>query len=204
MLEGSFELLNSHIPVPHGTHERLKLYHDLLLRWQDKINLVGKDTLVDVWNRHFLDSLQLVKYIEDKNKIIADLGSGAGFPGMALAIFGHTNIHLIESDARKVSFLREVSRVTETKISIHHCRIENNPMEKVDIFISRACAPLEKLFQLISKSVTHETTCFFHKGKNYSMECENALANWQYDILVTPSIVDSQSVILNISNIRKV
>lgn len=210
MPNNPFELLNSHIPVSRGTFESLSIYHDLLLKWQSTINLVGKDTLEDAWNRHFLDSLQLIKYIEDKQKIIVDLGSGAGFPGMVLAMAGYSNIHLIESDARKVAFLREVARVTNTKISIHHCRIENSPIKEVDIFVSRACAPLEKLLQLVyypndmSKSVSRGTICLFHKGKNYSIESENALLNWQYDMSVTPSIVDSQSVILKISNIRKV
>lgn len=203
VLEEPFEFLNKHISVSHGTYERLKLYHDLLLKWQDKINLVGKDTLSDVWRRHFLDSLQLINFIPDKTKVIVDLGSGAGFPGMALAIYGYENIHLIESDSRKVAFLREVARVTETKISIHNCRIENNPIIKVDIFISRALASLEKLFELIEKSVSHGTICFFHKGKNYSIENESALLSYKYDMAVTQSISDLHGVVLKISNIRK-
>lgn len=203
MLESPFELLNKYIPVSYETFERLKLYNDLLLKWQDKINLVGKDTLNDVWRRHFLDSLQLINFISDKQKTIVDLGSGAGFPGMVLAICGYENVHLIESDSRKVAFLREVARITDTKISIHNCRIENNPIIKIDIFVSRALAPLEKLFKLIEKSVSHGTICFFHKGKNYSIENESALLNYQYDITVTQSVADLHGVVLRISNIRK-
>lgn len=199
-----YEFLNSHLPVSRGTFERLNLYYDLLLKWQNSINLVGGDTIGDAWNRHFLDSLQLAKYIDDKQKIIADIGSGAGFPGMALAIYGYTNIHLIESDARKVAFLREVARITDTKISIHHCRIEEHKIEKIDIFISRACASLDKLLQLISESVSHETICLFHKGKNYSIEVDNTSLNWQYDLAVMPSIADFQSVIMKLYNIKKV
>lgn len=204
MPEESFKLLNKHIPVSYETFECLNLYHDLLIKWQDKINLVGKDTLNDVWQRHFLDSLQLINFIPDKTKVIVDLGSGAGFPGMALAIYGYKNIHLIDSDSRKVAFLREVARVTNTKISIHNCRIENNPIADVDIFISRALASLEKLFVLIEKSVSHGTICLFHKGKNYSIENKNALLNYQYDMAVTQSIADPYGVILKVSNIRKV
>ncbi len=204
MLKEPFDFLNSHIPVSRGTFELLSIYYELLLKWQKKINLIGPDTIPDIWNRHFLDSLQLVKYIDDKKKVIADLGSGAGFPGMVLAICGYENIHLIESDSRKIAFLREVSRVTNTKISIHNKRIEDFKIDRIDIFVSRALAPLDKLFHLISKSVSHETICFFHKGKNYSNENQDALLNWRYDIDVNPSIVDSQSVILKISNIRKV
>ena len=204
MLKEPFDFLNSHIPVSRGTFELLSIYYELLLKWQKKINLIGPDTIPDIWNRHFLDSLQLVKYIDDKKKVIADLGSGAGFPGMVLAICGYENIHLIESDSRKIAFLREVARVTNTKISIHNKRIEDFKIDNIDIFVSRALAPLDKLFHLISKSVSHETICFFHKGKNYSNENQDALLNWRYDIDVNPSIVDSQSVILKISNIRKV
>jgi 16S rRNA (guanine527-N7)-methyltransferase len=204
VLKEPFDFLNSHIPVSRGTFELLSIYYELLLKWQKKINLIGPDTIPDIWNRHFLDSLQLVKYIDDKKKVIADLGSGAGFPGMVLAICGYENIHLIESDSRKIAFLREVSRVTNTKISIHNKRIEDFKIDRIDIFVSRALAPLDKLFHLISKSVSHETICFFHKGKNYSNENQDALLNWRYDIDVNPSIVDSQSVILKISNIRKV
>lgn len=210
MLNNPFDLLNKHIEVSRGTFERLNIYHDLLLKWQRSINLIGKDTIEEAWNRHFLDSLQLIKYIDDNQKIIVDLGSGAGFPGLVLAIYGYKNIHLIESDARKVAFLREVARITNTAISIHHCRIENNPIEQVGIFVSRACAPLDKLLHLIyssqdtAKTVSRETICLFHKGKNYSIENKDALLNWQYDMVATPSIVDSQSVILKLSNIRKI
>lgn len=205
VLKDTFELLNSHIPVSHETFERLKLYHDLLLKWQKKINLISNDTISYTWNRHFLDSLQLAKYIDDKEKIIVDLGAGAGFPSMVLAIMGYNNIHLIESDSRKVAFLREVARVTESKVFIHNCRIEDNPItSEIDIFISRACASLDKLLHLSQKRISRGTICLFHKGKNYSIENEDALKNWQYDLVVNPSIVDSQSVILKLSNIRKV
>lgn len=200
------EFLNSHIPVSRGTGERLKIYHDLLLKWQKKINLIGENTIADIWNRHFLDSLQLVNYIDDKQKVIVDIGSGAGFPGMALAIYGYSNVHLVESDSRKTAFLREVARITNTKVEIHNRRVEelSNWRNHDLVFTSRACAPLEKLFQLISNFVSHETICLFHKGKNYSIEHEDALLNWQYEISVKPSIADSQSVILRISNIKKV
>lgn len=205
MLKDPFELLNNHIPVSHETFERLKLYHDLLLKWQKKINLISNETISYTWNRHFLDSLQLVKYIDDKEKIIVDLGAGAGFPSMVLAIMGYNNIHLIESDSRKVAFLREVARITESKVSIHNYRIEQNPIiGEIDIFVSRACASLDKLLDLSQKRISRGTICLFHKGKNYSIENQDALKNWQYDLVVTPSIVDSQSVILQLSNIRKI
>ena len=198
-----YSLLNAHIAVSHETVEKLSKYHNTLLKWQKKINLIGKDTIDEAWTRHFLDSLQLVNYIDDKNKVIVDLGSGAGFPGMALAIAGYNSVHLIESDARKVAFLLEISRITATKLSIHHCRIEDNPVVKIDIFTSRACASLDKLLHLIAPFLSHETICLFHKGKNYAIENEEALLHWQYNLDIIPSIASSEGVILKLSNIRK-
>lgn len=203
MKELPFELLNEHFLVSRETFGRLFLYHDLLLKWQSKINLISNDTIKDVWQRHFLDSLQLLTYIDDKEKNIADLGSGAGFPGLILALMGYKNVHLIESDTRKVAFLREVARITNTQVTIHNCRIEEANLPKIDIFTSRACAPLDKLLYLIADKVSRETICLFHKGKNYSTELEESSIRWQYDIVTMPSIVDSQGVIIKLSNICK-
>ena len=204
MPKSPFEFLNEHILVSHETFERFQLYYELLLKWHDKINLIGKDTLSDIWNRHFLDSLQLAKYIDDTNKTIVDLGTGAGFPGMTLAIYGYKNVHLVESDSRKAVFLKEVSRVTGTEVFIRNSRIENFILDEVDVIISRACSPLDELLQLSEKIISRETICLFHKGKNYSIEHENAQKDWQYDMAVTPSIAGFQSFILKLSNVRKV
>jgi len=203
MTKSAFELLSDQISISHETFEKLSAYHDLLLKWQSKINLISNDTIKDVWRRHFLDSLQLLPYIDNKEKTIVDLGSGAGFPAMALAVAGFQNVRLVESDIRKSAFLREVVRITETKATIHNCRIEDVKIEKIDIVTSRACASLDKLLHLIYDKISHETICLFHKGKNYSMEFEEASKNWQYDISATPSIVDSEGVIVKISNLHK-
>lgn len=200
----SFELLRSSFDVSRETYHRLSLYHDALVKWQSKINLVGSDTLQDAWKRHFLDSLQLMPFLLNPDQVIVDLGTGAGFPGMVLAIAGYKNIHVIESDARKIAFLREVARLTETHIFIHHARIGEVEIPSVDVLVSRACAPLGKLLELSQPYVSRETICLFHKGKNYSMEHEEASQNWGYDLAVTPSIVDAQSVILTLSHLRKV
>ncbi len=199
----AYKLLNEHFHVSHETFERLSLYQNLLLKWQKSINLISNDTISDIWNRHFLDSLQLIPHIVNKEKIIVDLGSGAGFPAMPIAIFGYKNIHLIESDIRKSAFLREVARITETTVEIHNCRIEDNPIDKIDIYTSRACSSLDNLLQLIALKVPRETICLFHKGKNYSKEEEEARRNFQYNLSVFPSISHSQGVILKLSNIKE-
>lgn len=202
-MKSAFKLLNEYFTVSHETFERLKIYHDMLLRWQKTINLISSDTIDDIWRRHFLDSLQLIKYIENKNKIIVDLGSGGGFPSIPLVIFGYEKVHLIESDKRKSIFLREVLREVDGKACVHNCRIEDNPINNIDIFTSRACASIDALLQLIELKVPRGTDCLFHKGKNYSIEDKKARLKWQYDMSVFPSLSDNQGVVVKLSNISK-
>ena len=203
MRDDAFRLLNQHVKVSQETFEKLSRYHDLLVKWQTKINLVGSDTITDAWTRHFLDSLQLKNYIDDMNKPALDIGSGAGFPGMVLAICGASDMHLVESDARKTTFLEEVARVTGTKVFIYHCRIEDRPIEKAEIIVSRACSSLDQLLEYVSPYVSHETICLFPKGKNYLKEMLDAKEQWVFDETVIPSITDTQGVILKLAHVRK-
>src|SRR6202046_1394945 len=103
-----------YIEVPRETFGRLQDYVNLLKKWQAKINLISNSTILDVWKRHIIDSGQLMKYLSESENVI-DLGSGAGFPGMVLAILGIKNMTLVESDSRKVAFLKEVARTVEAK-----------------------------------------------------------------------------------------
>jgi 16S rRNA (guanine527-N7)-methyltransferase len=205
----AFDSLNRHLPVSRETFVRLQAYHDLLLKWQTRVNLISPDTVSTAWERHFLDSLQLLNHIENTNKKIIDLGSGAGFPGMAIAIAGANNVHLVESDGKKIQFLKEVARITNTSITIHHSRIEDKPTSDADIIISRACSPLDKLLSHSSHYVSHETICLFHKGKNYSKELEEAKAHWNFQYIVLPSVINTpdtvnqQGVILKLTNVSK-
>jgi 16S rRNA (guanine527-N7)-methyltransferase len=200
----AFELLNRYGNVSRETFERLESYHALLVKWQKAVNLVGPDTLPDAWRRHFLDSLQLIPLLpQDKPITLMDMGTGAGFPGLVLAIATGFTVHLVESDAKKVSFLREVSRVTNAPVVIHHSRIEAVEFEDKtpDVILSRACSSLANLLSLAGKNVSRETYCCFHKGKNYGMEIDEARNAWVFDVSITPSIVDPQGVLLSLSNI---
>lgn len=203
MEEGVFEYLNRHVSVSRETFERLMSYHNLLQKWQPRINLISNDTLANAWQRHFLDSLQLKKHIRQKNAAIIDMGSGAGFPGMVLAIAGISPIHLVESDAKKISFLKEVARITHTSVFIHHGRIETVSLPKPHLIMARALAPLEKLLHLSASRISHETICLFPKGKNYSTELKDAKKNWLFEETVFPSVTDPQGVVLMVSNIRR-
>ena len=133
--------------VSRETLERLTIYADLLVKWQAKINLVGPETLADLWSRHMLDSAQLFPLIRPDAKRLVDLGSGAGFPGLVLGVMGAPDVHLVESDARKCAFLREAARLTGTTVTIHNKRIEQVAPLGADVVTARALAP--------EHSVTH-------------------------------------------------
>jgi len=198
-----FELLDRHIPLTEEQFHRLNLYHELLVKWQSKINLVSPETLSDAWARHFLDSLQLSLHIKEDGGNILDFGTGAGFPGMALAVYGIPHIHLVESDTKKIAFLKEVSRVTKSPAEIHHTRVENFPSKKFGVIMSRAVASLDQLLSYASPFVSHETFCLFPKGKNYDTELEDAKKNWNFRFNLIPSVTDDQGVIIKLFDLEK-
>lgn len=203
MREDIFSLLNRHADVPCETFERLVAYHDLLLRWQAKVNLIGPDTVGDVWSRHFIDSIQLLKFLPGKHLSVLDIGSGAGFPGMVLAICGVANVTLAEVDQKKVIFLKEVARVTNTPVVIHAARVEALEEKVFDVVTSRACSALTTLLDYSSRFVSCETFCLFPKGRNYTKEVDDAQTKWNFQLETAPSVTDTQGVILKISQVER-
>lgn len=201
--EDIFKLLNSHVEVSRETFGKLVVYHDLLVKWQAKVNLVGPDTVKDAWSRHFLDSIQLIKLLTAKKISLMDIGSGAGFPGMVLAIMGVENVHLVESDQKKIIFLKEVSRETKTPVTFHATRVEHVKHDVFDVIVSRACSSLDTLLTYSNPFVSHETVCLFPKGRNYATELEDAEKHWNFQHLVVKSVTDIQGVVLKISNLRR-
>ena len=150
--------------VSRETLRRLGTYLNLLEKWQPRINLVGAATLRDPWRRHFLDSAQLVPLLPESTQTLVDLGSGAGFPGLVLAILGVPDVHLIESDHRKVAFLREVAAATGTALTIHPSRIEGVPPFAADVVTARALAPLAPLLDYAIPFLGPRGVCLFLKG----------------------------------------
>lgn len=182
--------------LPAATVERLRVYEDLLRKWQRKINLVSESTLADIWSRHFLDSYQLLGLAGAWTRWV-DLGSGGGFPGLVVAIANadpSRKVHLIEADKRKVAFLREVSRETGAPVEIHSGRVEVVlpelcNQERFDIVSARALAPLADLVRLAAPALKSGASGVFLKGKDFAAELTNlgAIANSEY------SVVESQS-----------
>lgn len=189
--------------VSRETLDRLQRYADLLVKWNARINLVGQGTLPDLWRRHMLDSAQLFPLIPEGARNIVDLGSGAGFPGMVLAIMGAPEVHLIEADKRKCAFLSEVARATSTPVTIHAERIEKIESFQADMIVSRALAPLPDLLNLaVNFTSNHSILCFL-KGKTANRELTEALKEWNMRVNQIPSRTDPEGTILRLEAISR-
>ena len=199
----------SYVSVSRETFEKLYIFYRTLTKWQNSINLISKSSAKNIWERHFLDSAQLYKYVKDINGNILDFGSGAGFPGLVLAIMGKKNIHLVESDYKKCVFLKEISMLTDIDITIHNCRIENLRFFDVDLVTCRALAPLHKLIDYVENFVSKSSDknqifpkLLFLKGKMYKQELSQLKKNRIIDFKEYTSITDRYSKILYINKVE--
>lgn len=163
-------------PILRRIEQELSVYEELLRRWQTKINLVAPGTLNDVWFRHFADSAQVVEAAPEALRW-ADIGSGAGFPGLVSALLlkerSGALVHLIESDQRKAAFLRAVSRETGAPVEIHAARIEKAlpPLSaEIDAVSARALAPLDRLLQMVREPLEKGAKAVFLKGEEWQDE----------------------------------
>jgi 16S rRNA (guanine527-N7)-methyltransferase len=193
------------IDVSRETGDRLEILVSTLERWQKAINLVGRATLGDVWHRHILDSAQLKPLIPDGAKTLADLGSGAGFPGLVVAALRpDVEVTLIESDARKAAFLGEAARrmALEKPTKIVIGRIEAVPPAAADVITARALAPLGQLLAWADRHRTDTAICLFHKGKGWQAEVTEAMKEWDISPRTFNSVTDLDAVILRIGPYR--
>jgi 16S rRNA (guanine527-N7)-methyltransferase len=195
--EGFAEL----VPVSRETLARLEAYADLLTRWSARINLVGRDTLPDLWRRHILDSAQLHPLIPSATRSLVDFGSGAGLPGLVLAILGVPGVELVEADSRKAAFLREAARITGAEVAIRRCRVQAVPPHSVDVVTARACAPLDRLLDLAAPFLAPDTLCLFPKGERFNEELTLARKVWTMNVSVEQSLSDRRGVVLRLQQV---
>ncbi len=189
--------------VSRETLDRLAKYVELLNSWTRRINLVGRDTMGDVWRRHILDSAQLFPLIPREARKLVDLGSGAGLPGLILAIMGVPEVHLIESDGRKAVFLREAVRITEARAVIHAQRIDRVPGFDADVVTARALAPLSELLAISERFLAPQTLCLFLKGRMVEEELTEAAKTWHTRLDRQPSLTDPSGCILRLEAIAR-
>jgi 16S rRNA (guanine527-N7)-methyltransferase len=194
--------------VSRESLDRLGHYVDLLLTWQRRINLIGPATVEHVWQRHIVDSIQVIKLLPKHTTAIAELGSGAGIPGLVLAIAGNYEAHLYESNGKKSAFLREAIRQTGAKATVHAVRLETLKFEKalpkVQVVVARALAPLPLLLDYAEPFLSSGATGLFHKGQDVDLELTQATKYWKLNFSKHPSVCDSRGVILEISEAVRV
>ncbi|MDD3669488.1 MAG: 16S rRNA (guanine(527)-N(7))-methyltransferase RsmG [Alphaproteobacteria bacterium] len=154
----------------------LLVYREKLLQWQKSVNLISNKTAADIWQRHFIDSARVFDFIPAVAKTLADFGSGAGFPGMVLAVLNKqrrqlSRIYLIESDLKKCLFLQEIKRVLALDaVVILNRRIEETALPDVDVVTARAVGTLWQMLDWGRRIIRPETTCLFLKGKSVDKE----------------------------------
>lgn len=189
-------------PVSRETSDRLDRFVGVLLRWQQRTNLIAPSTERTVWTRHIADSLQLVG-LAPNARVWADLGTGGGFPGMviacALADTPDTRIHLVETNIKKIAFLREAVRLTRAPAIVHAARIEDfaaRPPEPMDAIVARALAPLPKLLGLAAPLLKTGALGLFPKGQDVASELTEATKSWKVQASLTQSLTDPKAQIV--------
>ena len=187
---------------------KLEMYYALLLKWQKAINLVSPASLSEAWRRHFVDSVQVLKYLPEDCKTLADLGSGGGFAGLVIALCRpDLTIHLIDSDMRKCQFLKTVARETGAEnVSVHTGRVEQVLGGlKVDTITARGFAALDKIFDLsdASRESWPSVKYVLLKGARYDEEIKIAQKKYDFRVDAYPSVTESESRILRIEDVNK-
>jgi 16S rRNA (guanine527-N7)-methyltransferase len=191
-------------PVSPETEARLAIYVDLLARWRKITNLISEASFAEVWTRHIADSAQLLTLAPGARRWV-DMGSGAGFPGMVLAIqladVPGALVHCLESDQRKCAFLREVARATGAPAQIHAVRIESidpNSLSPVDAVTARAFAPLPRVLDFAKVWLTQGAVGVFPRGRSAEAQLESAAAAQDFKIDLVPSKLDPGAAILKV------
>jgi 16S rRNA (guanine527-N7)-methyltransferase len=187
---------------------RLEIYADTLRSWQQTINLVGGSTLDQLWERHIADSLQVLRYLSPDSRDMVDLGAGAGFPGLVVAIASGRRVHLIESNGKKCAFLREAIRKTGAEATIHQSRIEElrdrNELMDVSVILARALAPLPELLDLAEPLFQCGAVGLFHKGQDVATELTKATKYWKVEFVMHESAIAGGGVILEVREAHRV
>ena len=184
--------------------EALNQFAALLVRWNRTVNLIARGDEPCIWPRHIEDSLQLAPFIPAHTERGIDLGSGAGFPGLILALATGRPFDLIEADQRKAAFLREAARMTRAPVRVHAARIEAATLLPAPLVTARALAPLPDLLRLAAPKLTNDGMALFLKGANHDAELTRARREWQMRVERIPSRTAPGAVVLKISELRRV
>jgi len=195
--------------VSRETIASLKKYEDLLIKANKTLNLVGKSTIKDIWIRHFLDSVQVIDFIDKNSKTLVDMGSGAGFPGLVLAVTLKDRkiplkIKLIEKSPKKVKFLKNIIKELQLNVEVINKNILDEPIKFIDdIFVARAFKPLGTILELIHNKAKNWKKFFIFLGKTGKDELLQASKIWDIEYKQRVSVTSSDSIVIEINRFTK-
>ena len=195
--------------VSRETITSLKKYEDILIKANKTLNLIGNSTIKDIWTRHFLDSVQVIDFIDKNNKTLVDLGSGAGFPGLVLAIALKDRkiplkIKLIEKSPKKVKFLKNLTNELQLNVEVINQNILEEPIKFFDdVFIARAFKPLKIILQLIHNKAKNWKKIFIFLGKTGKNELLQASKSWDIEYKQRVSVTSNDSTVIEINRLKK-
>ena len=196
--------------VSRETIKSLEKYEEILIYENKSLNLIGNSTVKEIWNRHFLDSIQVIDFIDKSQKSLVDIGSGAGFPGLVLAIIAKDRkislkIKLIDKSPKKIKFLEEISKKLNLNVqTLNKNILEDDVKFNDDIFVARAFKPLSEILKLIHNKAENWKKIFIYQGKTWKKELQQASKNWDIEYKQRRSITNTDSVILEIDNFKKI
>jgi 16S rRNA (guanine527-N7)-methyltransferase len=207
-MTAAVEELVAGLNVSRETIAALQSFEALVQRWNPAINLVSKSSLSQLWPRHILDSAQIFTFCPPKAQSWGDLGSGGGFPGIVVAILAKElmpglRVTLVESDARKATFLRQAVQALGLPTVVQSQRIESTEPLRADILSARALASLPDLLGFADRHLAPGGTAIFPKGERFPEEIADARKTWAFDVDTRPSLSEAKAAILVIRNIRR-
>ena len=200
---------NRFIQVSRETLICLNKYENLLIKSNKNLNLIGNSTIKQIWIRHFLDSVQVIDFIDKNDKTLIDIGSGAGFPGLVLAITSKDRkiplkIKLIEKSPKKVKFLRDLINKLQLDVEVINQNILEDPKKLLDdVFVARAFKPLKIVLQLIHNKAKNWKKIFIFLGKTGKSELLQASKSWEIEYKQRVSVTSDDSLVIEINRLRK-
>ena len=195
--------------VSRETIRSLKKYENILIESNKTLNLIGKSTINEIWTRHFLDSAQVIDFIDKNDKTLIDIGSGAGFPGLILAITSRDRkmplkIKLIEKSPKKINFLKNLIKELNLNVEVIGNNILKEPIKfSEDVFIARAFKPLKIILELIHNKAQNWKKIFIFLGKTGKSELLQASKNWDIEYKQRVSVTSSDSLVIEINRLKK-
>lgn len=190
--------LEEHFTVSRETEEKLEAFIAFLKLEAESQNLISASTLDHIWDRHIVDSAQLLRFCPEGPQTWIDLGSGAGFPGLVVALLSSHRVTLVESRGRRIEYLQRAIALLDLESQV---TVAGMPLERVEtapysVISARAFAPLDKLFDLAARFSTNKTLWLLPKGRNTAKEWEGVQPVWRGEFRIESSVTDAEAGIL--------